>query len=55
MKAFGITIIAAFIAGFFLSRHRNGNEHSPVVWKDIALLSFFSVMVAVLILILNRL
>ena len=51
----GIAIIAAFIAGFFLSRRRNGDEPSPVVWKDIALLSCFSVMAAALILILNRL
>ncbi len=51
----GIAIIAAFIAGFFLSRRRNGDEPGPVTWKDIALLSCFSVMVAALILILNRL
>jgi len=51
----GIGIIAAFTAGFFWSRRKDSCELSPVTWQDIALLSCFSVIVALLILTLNRL
>jgi hypothetical protein len=50
----GIAIVAAFVAGFFFSKRRDYNEPSPVAWKEVVLLGSSSVVVAILILIVNR-
>lgn len=50
----GIAIVAAFVAGFFFSKRRDDDDPSPVAWKDVILLGSFSIVVAILILILNR-
>jgi hypothetical protein len=50
----GIGVIAAFTAGFFWSRRKDSCKLNPVTWQDIALLSCFSVIVALLILTMNR-
>lgn len=50
----GIAIATAFIAGFFLSKRRDYDSPNPMVWKDIVLLSGPSGLLAVLILVANR-
>ncbi len=51
-----IAIVAAFIAGYFLSGRRYfNNKASPVVWKEIIPLGCFSAFAIVLILLMNRL
>ena len=51
----GIGIVIASLFGYFKSQHNEYQDSKPIIWKDIFSLGSASILVAGLILILNRL